>query len=227
MSLERRHSEVTVSSRYEGARGPALGDSWEKLLTVAEPAVQEAERVIWRSYLRAAPTLHAAQAIRMHGQQAEQAYEAVLSEVEEELDRLCARHDYRQMLFVCRMCVGLPVFRRDEPNLNATNLRGQAADRWVLKCGARSLDTDFMRIDESSFSIGDPPESLYRDAIKILKLATFPPADALGAHEVQLPPALFFGELPVGTRGRRGGRGGAAAIGLDCAGPEARQKRAP
>ena len=88
-------------------------------------------------------------------------------------ERLCARHDYRQMLFVSRLCVGLPVFRRDEPNLNPTNLRCQAADRWVLKRGARSLNKDYMRIDESSFSIGDPPESLYRDTIKLHKLVEF------------------------------------------------------
>lgn len=212
---------MTISLTYGYGKGTE-GDPWEKLLTVSESAVKEANRVLSRAYQRAAPALNAAQAVRLSGPHVEPAYEALLGEIEQELEGLCARHDYRQMLFVSRLCVGLPVFREREPHLHATRMRGQAADRWVLKRGDRGLATDYMRIEEDGYSIGEPPDSLYRDAVKLHRLAEF--------HQRTVLEFMRFNFLRL-CSSENGLPGPAmvvvavedeAAVGLDCASGEAR-----
>lgn len=184
--------------------------------------MEKADRVISRAYRIVAPALNSAQAVRLRGPRAEPAYEALLWEIERELEGLCARHDYRQMLFVSRLCVGLPVFREHEQHVGATGMRVQAADRWVLKRGGRSLDADYMHIDENGYSIGDPPDSLYRDAVQIHRLAEFHQRTVLEfmrfnflrlcSSENGLPgPAMIVAAVE-----------GEEAIGLDCASGEAR-----
>lgn len=209
---------MTISLHY-GQSTP--DDPWEKLLAVSEFGIQEAEQIISRSYQAAAPALNAANFVRLSGPHGPRAYEAALSVLEDELESLCSQHDYRQMLFVSRLCVGLPIFRDKEPDLNATQLRGQAADRWILKRGARSLDTDYMQITKDSYSIGDPPDSLYVDAVKLHRVAAFHQRTVLAfmqfnflrlaSSENRLPgPAM----LVTAAKGE-------AAIGVDCSNKDA------
>lgn len=213
---------MTVSLTHGRGRSPESTEPWEKLLAVSASAVEEADRFVSRAYRVAAPALNSAQAVRLGGPHAGPAHERLLAEIERELDGLCARHDYRQMLFVSRLCVGLPVFREHEKHVGATGARLQAADRWVLKRGGRSLDADYMRIDENGYSIGDPPDSLYRDAVKIHRLAEFHQRTVLEfmrfnflrlcSSENGLPgPAMIVAAVE-----------GEEAVGLDCASGEAR-----
>lgn len=206
-------------SLYYGQSTP--DDPWEKLLAVSESGILEADEIISRSYRTAAPALNAANFVRLSGPHGPRAYEAVLSVLENELRKLCYLYDYRQMLFVSRLCIGLPIFRHKEADFYATRLRGQAADRWVLKCSARSLDTDYMQITEDSYSIGDPPDSLYVDVVKLHRLAEFHQRTVLefmrfnflrlASSENKLSgPAMVIATVK-----------GKAAIGVDCSNKDA------
>lgn len=157
-----------------GRRGPKKIDPWEMLVGVSTLAADEADQVIGRAVRRVAPELDGSvQEVVLDVRQAELAFETVLSEIEGVLEELCSRYDYRQLLFVSRLCAGLPLFRSEEPNMNVTRMRVQSADRWVLRCGDRSLEHDYMRIEEGGYSLGHLPHSLCWDAVKLHVLAHF------------------------------------------------------
>nr|MDP9476999.1 hypothetical protein [Actinomycetota bacterium] len=51
--------------------------------------------------------------------EAEDKWEAILSGVESELRRLCGLYDYRQLLFLSRLCSGLPALRARDPEMES------------------------------------------------------------------------------------------------------------
>lgn len=155
-------------------RGPERADPWEELTRVSAQATRDARRTIARAAEEVAPGLGVSRSeVLLEGRQAETAFEKVLSGLEDVLEELCSRYDYRQLLFVSRLCAGLPVLRSEEPNLGFTRMRVQSADRWVLRCGDRSLERDYMRIEEGGYSLGRLSDSLYYDAVKLHVLANF------------------------------------------------------
>lgn len=147
-------------------------DPWEKLVGLADGALAEADRIIAYSIAAGVPALHDANFVRIGGPRALEAYENILVDLEAKLDSLCARHAYRQLLSVCRMCAGLPALRSAEAKVE-TRLRANAAARWVLKRGGRLYESDYFSIEEDGYSIGEPDEALYADAVKIHRLAAF------------------------------------------------------
>jgi hypothetical protein len=148
-------------------------DPWEALIAASLPAVDEADRVIARAVRKVAPELgRSVEKVVLDVPRAERAFETVLSGIEGVLEEVCGRYDYRQLLFVSRLCAGLPWFRSAEDRAYA-RMRTRSADRWVLRCANRDLEDDFMRIDKGGYSIGHPPDSLFFDAVMLHVLAKF------------------------------------------------------
>ena len=157
-----------------GRRGPERYDPWEKLVADSGPGMREADEVIARVVEGAGKLSERSTTVaRLSPREADPAFEAILSGVERELEVLCERYDYRQLLFLSRLCSGVPLLRSADASMPATRVRVQNADRWVLRCGDRSLGRDYMRVDEGGYSLGHPPDSIFRDAAKLHRLADF------------------------------------------------------
>jgi hypothetical protein len=86
--------------------------------------------------------------------EADRPFEEIISGVERELEELCGRYDYRQLLFLSRLCTGVPLLRDADADMAAVRVRAQNADRWVLRCGNRSLARDFVRIEDGASRSG-------------------------------------------------------------------------
>ncbi len=110
-------------------RGPERQDPWEALVAASPAAADEADRVIGRAVRKVAPHLgETTSRVVLDVPQAESAFETILSEVEDALEELYGRYDYRQLLFVSRLCAGLPLFRSaEEPHY--ARMRTRSADR--------------------------------------------------------------------------------------------------
>ena len=141
------------------------------MVAASPAAADEADRIIGRAVRKAAPELggYSSQVV-LGVEEAEAAFRTVLAEIEAALAELCGRYDYRQLLFVSRLCAGLPWFRPgEEPRY--VQMRTRSADRWVLGFGRRDLEHDYMRVDDGGYSIGHAPDSLFFDAVVLHVLA--------------------------------------------------------
>ncbi|MDP9438498.1 MAG: hypothetical protein M3P49_07115 [Actinomycetota bacterium] len=98
--------------------------------------------------------------------EAEDKWEAILSGVESELRRLCGLYNYRKLLFLSRLCSGLPALRARDPEMESTRVRSQNADRWILRCADRCADRDYLRLERGGYSIGGMPTAIFHDAVK-------------------------------------------------------------
>ena len=149
-------------------------DPWDALVVASPKAADEADRVIAEAVRKVAPQLGGGTPqVVLSVEQAEQAFEELFTEIENVLEELCGRYDYRQLLFVSRLCSGLPWFRPAEDEPRYVYMRTRSADRWALRFGNRDLQQDYMRIDEGGYSIGHPPNSLFFDAVVLHVLAKF------------------------------------------------------
>jgi hypothetical protein len=99
--------------------------------------------------------------------------EEIISGAERELEILCARYDYRQLLFLSRLCTAVPRLRAEDADMPAVRVRAQNADRWVLRCGDRNSTRDFVRIEDGRISIASIPDTIFRDVVKLHWLANF------------------------------------------------------
>jgi hypothetical protein len=90
-------------------REPERYDPWETLVEASAPAANEADQLIGDAVRRVAPELGASvDEVVLDARQWEQAFETVISEIENYLEELCGRYDYRQLQFFSRLCAGLP-----------------------------------------------------------------------------------------------------------------------
>ncbi len=106
------------------------GNLYATLMSVAADATEEADRVILGAIHRAAPELSRSNSpVLLRGSRAEGAFEIILSRVEDELRRLCAKHDYRQLLHVSRLCSAVPTLMRQDANHEDRRFRTLSADR--------------------------------------------------------------------------------------------------
>ncbi len=103
--------------------------------------------------------------------EAEDKWEAILSGAEGELRRLCGLYDYRQLLFLSRLCSGIPALRARDPEMESTRVRSQNADRWILRCAERRADRDYLRLERGGYSVGEMPTAIFHDAVKLHVLA--------------------------------------------------------
>ena len=118
---------------------------------------------------------------RLRPSEAEGKWEEILCNVEEELRWLCGRYDYRQLLFVSRLCSGIPELRAldDERGVTPddamgyTRVRAQNADRWVFRYANRTNGRDNLKILDDGVSIGKLPNTIFQDAIKLHKMSAF------------------------------------------------------
>lgn len=84
---------------------------------------------------------------------------------------MCGLYDYRELLFVSRLCSGVPALRERDPEMEATRIRSQNADRWILRCAERHLTQDYLRLEEDRSFVGELPAAIFRDTIKLHVLA--------------------------------------------------------
>ncbi len=154
--------------------GPERYEPWERLVADSGPGVREADEVI-AGLVGGAGELseNSTTVALLRPREADPTFEALLSGVERELEDLCGRYDYRQLLFVSRLCSGVPLLRSYDASMPATRVRVQNADRWVLRCANRSLERDYMRVEDDGYSLGHLPESIFRDVVKLHRLADF------------------------------------------------------
>jgi hypothetical protein len=146
---------------------------WDKLVSESGPGIREAGGVISGLIDRAGGLSVTTPEAQFPPWEAERLLEEIISGVERELEKLCGRYDYRQLLFMSRLCVGVPPLRSADADMGAVRVRGQNADRWVLRCGDRSLDHDYMGLGQDGISISKLPESIFRDVAKLHWLANF------------------------------------------------------
>jgi len=117
---------------YGSRRGSGRRDPWEALVAASPAASDEADRFIGEAARKVAPELGRSTSVVVLGvQEAESAFGTFLREIEAALEELCDRYDYRQLLFVSRLCAELPWFRPGEEPRYAL-MRTRNADRWVL-----------------------------------------------------------------------------------------------
>lgn len=103
--------------------------------------------------------------------EAEGKWEEIFAGIEDELREVCGHYDYRQLLFVSRLCSGIPALRRRDPEMEATRVRSQNADRWILRCSDRHAEQDYIRLEERGPSVRDLPATIFHDAVKLHVLA--------------------------------------------------------
>ena len=146
---------------------------WDKLVSESEPGIREAGSVISGLIDRAGGLSAATPETQFPPRESDRPFEEIISGAERELEELCGRYDYRQLLFLSRLCTGVPLLRDADADMAAVRVRVQNADRWVLRCGDRSLRHDYMGLGQDGISIGALPESIFRDAVKLHWLANF------------------------------------------------------
>ncbi|MDP9477614.1 MAG: hypothetical protein M3R38_18340 [Actinomycetota bacterium] len=159
---------------FGSGSGHAPGNEvWDKLVAESGPGIREAGGVISGIIDRAGGLSAAASEARFPAREVDRPLEEIISGAERELEELCGRYDYRQLLFLSRLCTGVPLLRDADADMAAVRVRVQNADRWILRCGNRSSPQDFMRIENGGISIGASPEPIFRDAVKLHWLANF------------------------------------------------------
>ncbi|MGF1472945.1 MAG: hypothetical protein ACFB50_14550 [Rubrobacteraceae bacterium] len=157
-------------------REPTRSDPWTGLVRNSATGIQDANDTIAAIVDRAGSLAEKVSAgeepvALLDPREAEDKWEEILSGVEDELRRMCRLYDYRQLLFVSRLCSGLPALRRRDPDMGSTRVRSQNADRWILRCADRHLDRDYLRLEEEGPSVGELPPPIFRDAVKVHVLA--------------------------------------------------------
>ena len=194
---------------------------WDKLVLESRPGIREAGSVISGLIDHAGGLSAATPEAQFSSREADRPFEEIISGAERELEELCGRYDYRQLLFLSRLCTGVPLLRDADADMAAVRVRVQNADRWVLRCGNRSLRHDYMGLGRDGISIGTLPESIFRDAAKLHWLANFHQWRVIDramfnylrlvSHENNLPdPRLILlvggASAASGARGRAGRR---------------------
>lgn len=156
-----------------GADRASENKVWDKLVAESGAGIREAGEVISGLIDHAGGLSTAIPEAKFSLGDAYWPFEEIISGVERELEELCGRYDYRQLFFLSRLCTAVPALRSKDADMEAVRVRVQNADRWVLRCGNRRLVPDCLRIEDGVISIGAMPDAIFRDAVKIHRLANF------------------------------------------------------
>src|SRR5215211_3648617 len=150
------------------------GHVYETLRSIAPSATEEADQVILDAFHAAAPELSASNTeVLLDVPRGEEAFEIILSTVEDTLRQLCAQHDYRQFLHVSRLSSAVPELMREDKNYEDRRVRTLSADRWILRCAPSVLSQDYMAMSGNDYRLRAIPDSLCYDAAKLHVLAHF------------------------------------------------------
>lgn len=159
-------------------REPNRPDPWTQLVRKSAASIQDANDTIAAIVDRAGALGEKLSAgeepvalLKPH--EAEDKWEEILSDVEEELRRICRLYDYRQLLFVSRLCSGIPALRARDSEMGFTRVRSQRADRWVFRCADRGHDQDNLRLEHDAVSVGELPDKIFWDAVKLHAMSDF------------------------------------------------------
>lgn len=163
--------------RWGGRRGGAGGrDPWGELVRSSAAGIRSANESISGIVDRAGGLPEKISAGEepvafFEPREAEDKWEEIFSGAERELRGVCGLYDYRQLLFLSRLCSGLPALRARDPEMYSTRVRSQNADRWILRYAARRADRDYLRSERGGYSVGELPAGIFRDAVKLHVLA--------------------------------------------------------
>lgn len=164
-------------------------DIWDKLVSESEPGIRDAGNVIVGLIDRVGDLSAATPESTFSFREAYQPFEEIISVVERELEDLCSRYDYRQLLFLSRLCTGVPALRSKDRDMGGVRVRVQNADRWVLRCGNKSSAQDSFSIEGDVISIETMPDAIFRDVVKLHWLANF--------HQWRVTERLMFNFLQL------------------------------
>lgn len=156
-----------------GDRRGQPNDIWDKLVAESEPGIREAGAVLSGLTDRAGRLSAATPEALFSDRDVDRPFEEIISGAERELEDLCGRYDYRQLLFLSRLCTAVPLLRARDTDMPATRVRAQNADRWILRCADRSSTHTFLLLEHGEISVGSMPEPIFRDAVKLHWLANF------------------------------------------------------
>ena len=114
-----------VRRLIERWRDPKPPDPWTQLVRNSAAGIREANELIEGIVDRAGGLGEKISADEepvalVNPREAEGKWEEILAGIEDELRRVCSRYDYRQLLFVSRLCSGIPALRRRDPEMEAT-----------------------------------------------------------------------------------------------------------
>ena len=120
---------------FNRRRGSKRRDPWQTLVRESAAGIREANGVIEGIVDRAGGLREKISAGQkpvtlLSPREAEEKWEEILCGVEEELRRMCRLYDYRQLLYVSRLCSGIPALRARDSEMGFTRVRCQRADRW-------------------------------------------------------------------------------------------------
>ncbi|CAN5908590.1 hypothetical protein BH23ACT11_BH23ACT11_27040 [soil metagenome] len=157
-------------------RDPKPPDPWTQLVRNSAAGIRDANELIGGIVDRAGglgeKILAGEEPVALFNpREAEGKWEEILAGIEDELRRLCSLYDYRHLFFVSRLCSGIPALRKRDPEMEATRVRSQNADRWILRCADRRLDRDYIRLEEHGPSVKALPATIFHDAVKLHVLA--------------------------------------------------------
>ncbi len=148
------------------------GDLYKTLLRISNAAREEAIEVVRGILYSVAPSLKGpGTKVLLNIPEAEVAFETMLSSLENALWELCARHDYRQILHVSRLCSSVPELMWQDVSHEDRKFRTLSADRWILRCAPRKLSYDYASMALSDYRLRAVPDSLCEDAAKMHVLA--------------------------------------------------------
>src|SRR5215211_1509151 len=94
---------------FDRWRGPKRYDPWKKLVRNSGPGIRAANEVISEVFERTGrlseKKLNDEEPVALFSpREADPKFEEILSEVERELEKVCGFYDYRQLLFLSRLC---------------------------------------------------------------------------------------------------------------------------
>jgi hypothetical protein len=102
---------------------------WDKLVSESGPGIREAGGVISGLIDRAGGLSVTTPEAQFPPWEAERLLEEIISGAERELEELCGRYDYRQLLFLAKLCAGVPPLRSADADMAAVRVRVQNVDR--------------------------------------------------------------------------------------------------
>lgn len=157
-------------------RGPKRNGPWRELVRNSAAGIRSANESISAIVDRAGGLSEKISAGEepvafFEPREAEDKWEAILSGAERELRSVCGLYDYRQLLFLSRLCSGLPALRARDPEMESTRVRSQNADRWILRYADRSADQDYLQLKRGAYTVGELPAAIFHDAVKLHVLA--------------------------------------------------------
>ena len=151
---------------------PEMIDAWTALMKESAPAIEAADEIVVAAITEVVPDWAPHKAIWLDNyDEGAAAIEGVLGHLETEIAALCSPHDFRTLLSLSRLCVGLPAFRASENSISHVRSRSQSADVWAINFGRHDVEGSFVESQDAGFYIGANSNELITSVVKLHRLA--------------------------------------------------------